>query len=59
MRLQNSHTRIGKRRRPTATLIAMVAVGLMAGTVFAGKPDRTPSPTGSCSVTPGQVAAAS
>ena len=38
-------------------LIALIVVGLIAGTALAGKPTRG-GPTGSCSVTPGQVAVA-
>jgi hypothetical protein len=39
------------------SIIAMLVVGLMAGTAFAGKPGSG-TPSGSCSVDPGQVAVA-
>jgi hypothetical protein len=50
MRLQNSHTRIGT-RIVQATLIASLSVGLMAGSVFAGKGGGNKPSGGSGSVT--------
>ena len=36
-------------------LISLLVVGLLAGSAIAGKPNRTPSPTGSCVVAPSEV----